>query len=158
MDDYGVVTVSKDDSGMITVAFSYNPLLVEKVKTIDGRKWYPEEKCWSFPDSDGTLEKILKVFEGDEIHIDPALKGTVPDLRTEQSEVVESGLSPRFEDLRKELVSRKYNYKTVKGYIYYNRDFLRFTGKDPSNSSSTVRSPLLCQVLTLDITYEIMGT
>jgi len=36
-----------------------------------------------------------------------------------------------FEDLRKELVSRKYSYKTVKGYIYYNRDFLNFTGKNP---------------------------
>ena len=45
---------------------------------------------------DGTLEKTLKAFEGDEIHIDLALKGTVPDLRTEQSGVVESGLSLKF--------------------------------------------------------------
>ncbi|MDI7262164.1 MAG: phage integrase N-terminal SAM-like domain-containing protein, partial [Thermodesulfobacteriota bacterium] len=46
----------------------------------------------------------------------------------------ESGLSPKFafEDLRRELVSRKYSYKTVKGYIYYNRDFLDFTDKEPS--------------------------
>jgi integrase/recombinase XerD len=36
-----------------------------------------------------------------------------------------------FEDLRKELVSRKYSYKTVKGYIYYKRYFLNFTGKNP---------------------------
>ena len=32
----------------------------------------------------------------------------------------------------RELVSRKYSYKTVKGYIYYNRDFLDFTDKEPS--------------------------
>jgi len=37
-----------------------------------------------------------------------------------------------FEDLRRELVSRKYSYKTVKGYLYYNRDFLNFTAKAPS--------------------------
>jgi hypothetical protein len=37
-----------------------------------------------------------------------------------------------FEDLRRKLVSRKYSYKTVKGYLYYNRDFLKFTGKNPS--------------------------
>jgi len=29
-----------------------------------------------------------------------------------------------FEDLRRELVSRKYSYKTIKGYIYYNKDFI----------------------------------
>ncbi|MBU4141234.1 MAG: DNA polymerase III subunit gamma/tau, partial [Candidatus Omnitrophica bacterium] len=31
-----------------------------------------------------------------------------------------------FDDLKRELLSRKYSYKTVKGYLYYNRDFLSF--------------------------------
>lgn len=39
----------------------------------------------------------------------------------------------QFEDLRKELVSRKYSYKTVKSYIYYNRKLVSFTGKEPSD-------------------------
>jgi hypothetical protein len=51
MEGYGVATVSKDDSDSIIVAFQYNPLLVEKVKTVPGRKWYPDEKHWSFPNS-----------------------------------------------------------------------------------------------------------
>ena len=33
--------------------------------------------------------------------------------------------------MRRELVSRKYSYKTIKGYVYYNKDFLNFTGKSP---------------------------
>ncbi len=37
-----------------------------------------------------------------------------------------------FNDLRRELLSRKYSYKTVKSYIYYNRNFLNFSGKEPS--------------------------
>jgi hypothetical protein len=137
--------------GRIVVTFPYDPLRVQKVKNIEGHKWHPTEKHWSFPNTDGTLEKILKAFEGEEIHIDSASRGTVPDLRTEQSGVPslviasgakqsqhpfgagsESGLSLKFEDLRRELVSRKYSYKTVKGYIYYNRDFLNFIGKNPS--------------------------
>jgi len=69
-----VATVNKDSLGQITVFFPYDSLLVQKVKTIDGRKWHPKEKYWSFPNSDGTLEKILKVFEGEEIQIDPALQ------------------------------------------------------------------------------------
>jgi len=38
----------------------------------------------------------------------------------------------RFEDLRRELVTRKYSYKTVKGYLYFNRDILKFSGKAAS--------------------------
>ncbi|MBI4653576.1 MAG: phage integrase N-terminal SAM-like domain-containing protein [Nitrospirae bacterium] len=34
-------------------------------------------------------------------------------------------ISPR------ELISRKYSRMTVKGYLYYNKDFIRFTGKTP---------------------------
>jgi len=34
-----------------------------------------------------------------------------------------------FEGLQKEMVSRKYSPKTVKAYLYYNRDFLEFIGK-----------------------------
>jgi len=79
---YGVVTVGRDVSGIITVSFQYNPLHVQKVKNIEGYKWHPDKKYWSFPDSEGILEKILKGFEGEEIHLDPALKGTVPDSRT----------------------------------------------------------------------------
>ena len=38
-----------------------------------------------------------------------------------------------FEDLRRELVSRKYSYKTVKTYLYYNKNFLNFVSKSPSD-------------------------
>ncbi len=42
-------------------------------------------------------------------------------------------LEHNFEDLRRELVSRKYSYKTVKRYIYYNRDFLSFIKKETAD-------------------------
>jgi len=126
------------------VAFRYDPEFVEKIKTIPGHRWHPEEKHWSFPNSDGTLGKILEVFEGEDIHIDPALQGTVPDLRTKRSGVVESGLSPTLENLRRELLSRKYSYRTVKGYLYYNRDFLSFIRKEPSGiNDSDIKDYLL---------------
>src|SRR3990170_6077804 len=74
------IQISHDLSGRIIVFFPYDPLLVEKVETIEGRRWQPAEKHWSFPNREDILEKILKVFEGNEVQIDPALKGTVPDL------------------------------------------------------------------------------
>ncbi|MBI5195601.1 MAG: site-specific integrase [Nitrospirae bacterium] len=49
-----------------------------------------------------------------------------------------------FEDLKRELLSRKYSYKTVKGYLYYNRDFLGFINKQPTDiSDSDIKDYLL---------------
>jgi len=46
-DSYGV-NIIKDDAGIV-VTFPYNPLLVEKVKTIPRRKWDSEKKYRNFP-------------------------------------------------------------------------------------------------------------
>ena len=74
------IHISNDPSGRIIVSFPYDPLLVSKVKTIEGRRWHAVEKHWSFPNTDGILEKILKVFEGEEVYLYPTLKGTFPDF------------------------------------------------------------------------------
>jgi hypothetical protein len=76
------IHISNDLSGRIIVSFPYDPLLVPKVKTIDGRRWHPAEKHLSFPNRDGILGKIVKVFGENEVQIDPALKGTSLSLKT----------------------------------------------------------------------------
>lgn len=49
-----------------------------------------------------------------------------------------------FEDLHREFPSRKYSYKTVKDYLYFNRDFLKFTGKSPDKiNNSDIKNCLL---------------
>lgn len=132
----GVITLGIDISGRITVTFPYDPEFVMKVKTIPGHRWHPAEKHWSFPNTDGTLEKILMVFEGEEIHIDSALQTKVSRSKGLSDPI--KGLSllkfppHNFEDLRRELVSRKYSYKTIKGYSYYNKDLIRHARKNPS--------------------------
>jgi site-specific recombinase XerD len=75
------------------------------------------------PYSEGIVEKIKEVFDGEDIKLEPSLfRGAV---ETRSSSLYD------FEDLRKELISRKYSRKTIKGYLYFNRDFLSFTGKRP---------------------------
>jgi len=122
------IQISNDPSGRIIVSFPYEPLLVSKVKTIDGRRWHPVEKHWSFPDTDGIFEKILGVFEGEEVQINPSLKQRF----SVKSQTAQPFSEHNFEDLRRELVSRKYSYKTIKGYIYYNKDFINHVRKNPS--------------------------
>lgn len=66
------IHILNDSSGRIIVSFPYDPLLVEKVKSIDGRRWHPAEKHWSFPNDDAILDKILKVFGDKEVEMDRA--------------------------------------------------------------------------------------
>lgn len=101
------------NNGRITIAFPYNPDYIAKVKSIQGYRWHPEEKCWSIPHEGDTLEKIPSLFGGERIEIDPALR-----VETKQ-----------FEELRKELVVRRYSGKTIKSYIYHNKQFIEFAKK-----------------------------
>ena len=45
------IHISNDSSGAIIVSFPCDPVLVKKVKTIDGRRWRPNEEHWSFPNT-----------------------------------------------------------------------------------------------------------
>ena len=81
------IQVSNDPSGRIIVSFPYDPLLVEKVnpavalerqlgvppmlypavhncwvKIIDGRRWHPAEKHWSFLRLDVGTKSLGKIL------------------------------------------------------------------------------------------------
>jgi len=95
------IYISKDSSGRIIVSFPYDPLLVWKMKTIEGHRWHPVEKHWSFPRSEDIFEKILKVFREENVHVDPNLRADLPkgssrDAETKQdrSRVVPCSLEP----------------------------------------------------------------
>lgn len=57
------VKISKDiQQSRIVVTFSYDPKFVTKVKSIEGRKWHPDKKYWSFPYSEDILKKDIISF------------------------------------------------------------------------------------------------
>ena len=107
------IKIGKMANGRIGVSFPYKPSYIVKIKNIRGYRWHPEEKYWSFPSEEDILEKICSVFNGERINVDLALQ---------------TG-DGHFEDLRKELVVRKYSPKTVKSYLHYNEELLKFTKK-----------------------------
>ena len=115
------INISENKIGLIILTSPDDPLPVAKVKSISNHRWHPVEKVWNFPNTNGTLVKILKVFEGEEIHLDPALQPQLSQPIIARYKVSEQSLH-NFEDLRRELVSRKYSYKTVKGYRWYVRN------------------------------------
>lgn len=130
------IKIEKGSDRQIKVFLPYDPQLVAKVKTIPFHRWHPEGKYWSFPNTNGTLEMILKVFEGEKIHFDKTLESNLP------SSVIVNELSERsnlkkdstiLDGLRQELISRKYSYKTVKVYVHYNKELLTYVKKNPAD-------------------------
>ncbi|MBI5187503.1 MAG: tyrosine-type recombinase/integrase [Nitrospirae bacterium] len=51
-----VIVLDKDSSGRIAVAFPYDPLWVEKVRTIEGRRWHPFPLVIASPETIGTKQ------------------------------------------------------------------------------------------------------
>jgi hypothetical protein len=98
--------IKKDISGRILVSFRYDPLLVAKIKTIEGRRWHPAEKHWSFPNRDDILDKILKVFGDKEVQIGPALKTATSRINDTPSPLAGEGGGEgyNFEDLHRKLL------------------------------------------------------
>jgi len=121
----------------IRVSFPYNRDYIARIKIIEGHKWHPEGRYWGVPYSDNVTEEIMSIF-GDEGGIDPPLY---------------------LESLRRELISRKYSQKTIKSYIRYNEDFLRFAGKNPNEvTNSDVKNYLFYLVERRDFSTSTLNT
>jgi len=98
----------------IEISFPYNPHYIAKIKTIEGYKWHSEAKCWSLPYSE--LKGLLTLFGEEKLDIDP---------------------SAWLDEMRMEQVARRYSQRTIKLYLYQNREFLEFSKKNPYEVSNT---------------------
>jgi len=133
------IKISKEASNSIRVSFPYNKDHIAKIKTIEGYKWHPEGKHWSFPNDERVVEKIISVFAGENINIDSTLQ--------------------KFDALERELISRKYSPKTVKAYLHYNREPINFAGKHSLNiNESNIKDYLRYLVEEKDATASTLNT
>ena len=64
------IKISAGYSGRLIVSFQYRPYLVAKIKAIEGHRWHPKEKVWSFPYSKSILKTLMKAFENEDVQID----------------------------------------------------------------------------------------
>lgn len=123
-------------SNRITVKFPYNPDHITKIKTIEGYRWHPEERWWSVPYSD--LDRLISVFDGEKLDIDPVVW---------------------LSELEKELTTRRYSPRTIKAYLHYNEEFLKFSGKSPSEiSNDDVKDHLFHLVEKKEVSTSTLNT
>lgn len=66
--------IINDKTGRLKVTFPYNPAHITQIKTITGSWWHPKEKYWTVPYSDEVVAKLLSIFDGEKIDLDPALQ------------------------------------------------------------------------------------
>ncbi|SFN05335.1 site-specific tyrosine recombinase/integron integrase [Thermodesulforhabdus norvegica] len=118
----------------------YNPDYIAKIKAVKGYRWHPDKKCWSIPYSQ--LKSLLSTFDGEKVEINTSVW---------------------FYEQRKELMARKYSRRTVKLYLHYNEEFLRFCNKTPYQvSNDDVRNYLYylaekgCSASTLNIAINAL--
>lgn len=138
------VSVSKDNTGNITVAFKYDPFYIEKVKAVPGHKWNQEKKYWRFPNSRQILDKILSAFAGEDLDIYPSLRLFISETQGEKSAdtnpVTITTPSPidqlinRFHYL---IRLKHYSIKTEKTYLHWIMRYLAFHDNcDPKDLTS----------------------
>jgi len=110
------IKIQKQNSERIKITFpNYNYSYISKIKSIEGYKRHSEEKFWAIPNTDGNLQKIIFIFGKEEIVIDQSLQ---------------KKLNQNLEELKRELIIRKYSKKTINAYIYHNEEFLNFCKKE----------------------------
>ena len=50
------------EAGRLLVHFPYHPDTITRIKTIPGRRWHPDKKCWSVPYTLESLACLQSLF------------------------------------------------------------------------------------------------
>jgi integron integrase len=134
-----MIKIGSDASGRITVTFPYSPDIVAKVKTIQTRQWHPEGKYWSFQRSATVYREIASALAGEELEIDPALRGLIPETEADsqlyQAALASSAttMAPLFDRIRQLIRLKHYSPRTEETYLHWITKYLHFhSSADPN--------------------------
>lgn len=129
------IRIEKESEKELHVYFSYSEERVEKVKKVQGRKWIPEKRCWSIPDTTEAIKELLIIFSDEEIKTDSKLDSPIHDTihsLTKARESVEIlGLNEMVEKMDNELKLGGYSPKSRKAYLNHMKRFVQYFQLDP---------------------------
>ena len=123
------LTLQPGEDGRLRVSFSYHPDTVARIKTIPGRRWHTEEKCWSIPHTDDALDRLRALFTLQPPKAFPQKPPAVSKRRWERLSPAEQAFLTPVED---ELKLRGYSPQTRKAYRNHLLRFRRALDGDPA--------------------------
>jgi hypothetical protein len=110
-------------------SFPYNPEFVSKVKSIDGYRWHPDKKYWSFPYFEKTLKRLLLAFKNENIYVDSNVQ--VPFEQKFDKQI--SNQVQVAEAVKKEFKLRGYSQRTQKAYLHHIGRYINYFAKCPKS-------------------------
>lgn len=106
----------------LSVSFEYNPILIEKIKTIQGRRWDQSNRHWVIPNNVASKALLEEIFSESNININ--------DNSTE-SQIINNpdngSQNNVLEEMKKYLTLKGFTSKTIKSYLGHVRRFLECT-------------------------------
>ncbi len=129
------IRIRPGKAGRVAVVLPYTEDRVARIKTVSGSRWEFRERCWTVPRTARTVQRLLALFSGDQVEVDPALRTPKPEHAGQRPPF---RVSPGFardtlRALENELNARKYSPQTVKVYTLHIKRFflhLKKTSRD----------------------------
>lgn len=125
----------------IAVFTPAKPTLIAKVKTVQGRRWHPEAKCWLAPYSTEGWKALKSALCGEDLQIRPDMldiKESLPAFPDGKKNRLVSkpvppplseAMKPELDKLEAKLILRRYSWMTVKSYKMHFRQYLLHLGE-----------------------------
>ena len=114
------IYISSQGNGYLKVHLPYTPDRVLKIKSIPGRRWDPDIKCWTVPHTEGIVESLLILFEGERIQVERSLRNPGDFSRIPAAKPVGHLIK-----MAQELRLRGYRAKTRKSYLGHAERYFR---------------------------------
>lgn len=61
------IRIVKEENGQLYVDLPYSQEALEKIRTIEGRRWHHKKKYWSIPNTEEAIRHLSVIFAGEEI-------------------------------------------------------------------------------------------
>ena len=136
----GIISVTSGEEGRLLVHFPYTPERVSAIRKVPGRKWHPDDRHWSVPDQEKTVEALRSCFSGDRVVVSKELVTTRPGL---PAAAIGEILS-RYDTA---LTSKGYSKKTRGNYRLQVKWFLEWLGRDPlTGTNQAVKDYILWNI------------
>ena len=124
--DQNRIRIIPGEPGRLIVRLPYSAERVALIKTIHGRRWDPQNKHWTVPDSEGMVSRLQELFSGESI--DVGSTAASPPVQTPSAD------SPLLERVLQAAAARHYSPETQKAYVGWTSRFMRLHPDVPPES------------------------